>query len=148
MKGHMSAKPTPDYERVRRHLRELRNNLLNLHKALVDSERVYYEKPIGQIVSPNHFLQLLASDPWFVWLHPLSQLIVAIDEALDAKTPPPLAELNSLVSQSYGLLVPAETGDDNHGFAMHYHEALQRDPDVVVAHAEVAKMRRTRHAGD
>jgi len=71
---------------------------------------------------------------------------VAIDEALDAKIPPPVADLAALVNQSYRLLVPAESADDNvnQGFAMHYFEALQRDPDVVVAHAEVAKLRRAR----
>jgi hypothetical protein len=34
------------------------------------------------------------------------------------------------------LLVASETGE---GFAKHYDDALQRDPDVVLAHAAVAK---------
>jgi len=142
----MSTQLNPDYEGVRQHLNELRDTLLHLHKALMDSERIFYEKTVGQITSPHHFLQLLANDPWFAWLHPLSGLIVAIDEALDAKIPPPVADLAALVNQSYRLLVPAESADDNvnQGFAMHYFEALQRDPDVVVAHAEVAKLRRAR----
>jgi hypothetical protein len=132
----------PDYEQLRSQLRELRDKLLALHKVLLDSERVSYEKTVGQIVSPHHFLQLLTRDPWFAWLHPLSQLIVAIDEALDAKTPPPHADLEALINQSFQLIVPAETGGDSNGFGMHYFEALQRDPDVVVAHAEVAKLKR------
>jgi hypothetical protein len=144
----MSTKYQTDDEGVRRHLNELRDTLLHLHKALVDSERIFYEKTVGQILSPNHFLQLLASDPWFVWLHPLSELIVAIDEAMDAKVPPPTFELDALVSQAYRLLVPSESADhsSNSGFARHYFEALQRDPDVVVAHAEVAKLRRAHKA--
>ena len=142
----MSNALPSEYQRIRQHLQGIRNPLLNLHKALVDSERVSYEQTVGQILSPNHFLQLLAGDPWFVWLHPLSELIVAIDEALDAKTQPEQAMLQALVQRSYDLLVPSEsTGETaNHGFAMHYFEALQRDPDVVVAHAEVAKLRRSR----
>jgi len=142
----MSNALKPDYQKVRQHLHELRDPLLNLHKALVDSERIFYEQTVGKILSPHHFLRLLAADPWFVWLHPLSELIVTIDTVLDAKTPPLTATLDDLVRQSYRLLVPAETTEDtaNHGFAMHYFEALQRDPDVVVAHAEVAKLRRTR----
>ena len=142
----MSNALKPDYQKVRQHLHELRDPLLNLHKALVDSERIFYEQTVGKILSPHHFLRLLAADPWFVWLHPLSELIVTIDTVLDAKTPPQMATLEDLVRQSYRLLVPAETTEDtaNHGFAMHYFEALQRDPDVVVAHAEVAKLRRTR----
>jgi hypothetical protein len=144
----MSNALTPDYQKVRQHLRELRDPLLNLHKALVDSERIFYEQAAGKIRSPHHFLQLLANDPWFVWLHPLSELIVAIDTVLEAKKPPQMSILDDLVRQSYQLLVPAENTQDsaNHGFARHYFEALQRDPNVVVAHAEIAKLRRARPA--
>ncbi len=117
-------------------LAELRGALLDLHKVLVDSERVSYEKIIGTIHSPNHFLQLLTSDPWFAWLHPLSQLIVAMDEALEEKEPLTAAGVEALVKQTRLLLVASETGD---GFAKHYFDALQRDPDVVLAHAQAAK---------
>ena len=118
-------------------LQPLRDALLKLHKALVDSERVSYEKAIGAIQSPNQFLQLLANDPWFAWLHPLSQLIVAMDEALEEKDPLTTAAVDALVNQTRSLLVASETGQ---GFSRHYDEALQRDPDVVLAHAEVAKL--------
>jgi hypothetical protein len=122
---------------LQQRLQPLRNALLDLHKALVDSERVSYEQTIGTIPSPNHFLQLLTSDPWFAWLHPLSQLIVAMDEALDEKEPLTSAGVDALVNQTRLLLVASETGD---GFPKHYFDALQRDPDVVLAHAVVAKL--------
>jgi hypothetical protein len=125
----------------RQHLQVLRSSLLRLHKTLVDSERIEYEKTIGKIRSPSHFLQLLTSDPWFAWLSPLSQLIVSIDEALDPKEPLTDASVAALVKQSSELLVASETGS---GFAKHYDEALQRDPDVVFAHAEVRKLRKPR----
>jgi len=118
-------------------LPELRNTLLALHKALVDSERVTYERTIGAIQSPNHFLQLLTRDPWFAWLHPLSQLIVAMDEALDEKEPLTIAAVDALVNQTRLLLVASEEGE---GFPKHYFDALQRDPDVVLAHGDVAKL--------
>ena len=118
-------------------LPELREALLKLHKALVDSERASYEQTIGSIPSPNHFLQLLTNDPWFAWLHPLSQLIVAMDETLDAKEPMTPAVAEALVKQTRQLLVASETGE---GFSKHYDDALQRDTDVVMAHAEVAKL--------
>ncbi|HTL54316.1 MAG TPA: hypothetical protein VL361_01500 [Candidatus Limnocylindrales bacterium] len=121
----------------RQRLDAFRGLLLNLHKALVDSERVEYEKTIGRIQSPNHFLQLLTSDPWFAWLSPLSQLIVSMDEALDKKEPLTVASVDALIGQSRRLLLPSETGD---GFSKHYHEALQRDPDVVLAHGEVSRL--------
>ena len=118
-------------------LPELRDALLHLHKALVDSERAEYEKVVGAIPSPNHFLQLLTRDPWFAWLHPLSQLIVAIDEALDQEEPLTPADIEALTNQIRLLLVVSETGD---GMSKHYFDALQRDPDVVLAHAAVAKL--------
>ncbi len=123
---------------IRDRLQKLRDSALSLHKALVDSERVEYEKTIGAIQSPNHFLQLLSYDPWFAWLSPLSQLIVSMDEALDAKEPLTSATAELLAGQVRKLLVPSESGD---GFGRHYHEAIQRDPDVVLAHAELAKLR-------
>jgi len=131
----------PDFSRQ---LTELRAALLDLHKALVDSERVSYEQNIGTIPSANHFLQLLTNDPWFAWLHPISLLIVALDEALDAKTKTPLTGdgAAALVKQTSELLVASETGE---GFARHYFDALQRDPDVVMAHAAAAKWFRLRH---
>ncbi len=66
-------------------LEKVRHALLALHKTLVDSERIGYEQTMGAIKSPNHFLKLLTEDPWFAWLHPISQLIVSMDEALDAE---------------------------------------------------------------
>lgn len=128
----------PEPEGARQRLTQLRHALLKLHKTLVDSERVGYEKTIGKIQSPNHFLQLLTGDPRFAWLHPLSQLIVAMDEVLDAEEPLTLARVEALVRQADVLLVASENAEE---FSGHYYEALQRDPDVVLAHAEVVKLR-------
>src|SRR5690348_1866382 len=116
---------------IRNRLEEVRQALLALHKALVDSERITYEKTIGAIQSPNHFFQLLTSDPWFAWLQPISQLIVSIDEALDAKAPLTAAVVEAEVKEASRLLAPSETGE---GFSRHYFDALQRDPDVILAH--------------
>lgn len=131
----MDLKPTDNF---REHLAHLREALFHLHKALVDSERVSYEQNLGTIPSPNHFLQLLTNDPWFAWLQPLSHLIVTFDEALDAKAKMPLTAESAaaLVKQTAAMLVATETGE---GFPRHYFDALQRDPDVVMAHAEAAR---------
>jgi hypothetical protein len=117
-------------------LLELHNALLRLHKALLDSEKVMYEKNVGPIRSPNHFFQLLTGDPWFAWLRPISQLIVAIDETLDQKETLTSANVDALMRQSVFLLIPAETSGE---FGTRYLAALQRDPRVVLAHAQVAK---------
>jgi hypothetical protein len=115
----------------------LRNGLLTLHKALIDSERTGFEKAMGNIQSPTHFLQLLTHDPWFAWLHPLSRLIVSADEALDETELLTLVAVDALMRRASRLLIPTEHGD---GFSGHYFACLQRDPDVVLAHAEVIRL--------
>jgi hypothetical protein len=133
----VSLRP-PERERSEdwRRLASLREALFSLHKTLIDSERVSYEQTMGKIGSPNHFLQLLTSDPWFAWLQPLSHLVVAVDVALDEKEPLTAEALVALKKQASQLLVAEEIGE---GFPKHYFDALQRDPDVVLAHARVMK---------
>jgi len=131
-----SKQPSPEQEAIRKPLLELHGALLKLHKALLDSERLVYEKNVGPIQSPNHFFQLLTNDPWFAWLRSISQLIVAIDETLDAKEPLTKADVDAVMNQSVFLLVPAKSGGE---FGERYVAALQRDPRVVLAHAQVAK---------
>lgn len=136
----MFTKPTtelrPEEEAIRRPLVELHDALLRLHKVLLDSERVVYEKEFGPIRSPNHFFQLLTNDPWFAWLRPISQLIVAIDETLDADEALTMGSVDAVMNQSVFLLVPAKNGGE---FGQRYVAALQRDPRVVLAHAKVSR---------
>jgi hypothetical protein len=120
-------------------LKEVREALLELHKTLLESERVGYEAAVGPIPSPNHFLRLLSEDPWFAWLHPLSRHIVSIDEALDRRIPLSAADAEGLMAQTRRMLVASEEG---HGFPRSYFEALQRDPDVVFAHSRVVLLLR------
>ena len=61
-------------------LDHLSRALLRLHKALLDDERVSYERVHGLIRSNGAFLQLVLGDAWFAWLRPLSQLMVKLDE--------------------------------------------------------------------
>jgi hypothetical protein len=122
---------------TRKRLEEVRHALLDLHKTLVDSERVTYETTVGPIRSPNQFLQLLTNDPWFAWLQPLSQLIVSMDETLDSKEEVTDQSVEAVMKEANVLLHPSENGE---GFARHYYDALQRDPDVVIAHADFMKL--------
>jgi hypothetical protein len=110
---------------------------MTLHKALIESERVGYEEAFGAIGSPNNFLRLLLNDPWFAWLRPLSGLMAAVDEAIDGKEPLTGPRAEELLKQTRGLLMPSEEGE---GFGRHYFVAMQRDPDVLLAHATVAKL--------
>ena len=137
-----STQPEPDG--VRSRLTTVREALLKLHKALLDSERTSYERTFGKITSPYQFLKLVTEDPWFGWLQPVTHLVADVDTALDAKAPLTTSGVEDLISRARKLLVPTESGD---GFAKHYDEALQRDPDVVFAHAAVAQLLRIQTGG-
>jgi hypothetical protein len=117
-------------------LRNLRRGLLHLHKALLDAERAAYEQVRGR-VSSGELLQLLLNHEQFAWLRSISELIVRIDELLDADEPVTTVDAESLLKQARGLLKPSEEGN---AFERKYFAALQRDPDAVLAHREVAKI--------
>ena len=131
--GSIPSPPAPAHQR----LTDLRNGLLGLHKILLDSERAIYERDVERIKTSTDFLKLVLYDPWFNWLHELSELVVLIDETLDAKEPPDGFTAERLIAQAQELLTPNEAGE---GFAKRYFEALQRDPDVVLAHAKTRKL--------
>ncbi len=128
--------PTPIPDGLRRNLQDLRHALLGLHKALIVSEQLTYERIYGRITSAGQLLQLVMNDPWFAWLHPLSHLVVRIDVTLEDQDESSMEDAQELLSEARGLLRPSEEGD---GFERSYYEALQRTPDVVLAHANVKK---------
>ena len=123
-------------------LKVLRQGLLRLHKTLLDLERRDYERARGPISNSYEFLQLVLKDPWFDWLHRLSELIVQIDETLDThdtETPATEADAKALTDRARALLAPAETGSE---FQKNYFLALQQSPDVVLLHSELMKLLR------
>ena len=127
-------------ELTRDALKELRQGLLRLHKLLLDLERRDYERARGRIGNSYEFLQLVLKDPWFDWLHRLSELIVQIDESLDTReTDAPLSEddAQALFERAKALLAPSESGTQ---FQKNYFLALQQSPDVVLLHSEVMRM--------
>ena len=132
----MSLPQSAPNDAARQALVHLHDSLLVLHKALIDSERITYEKTFGTVESANRFLQLLIDDPWFAWLHPISELVVEIDELLDDATKVNARNVNELYRRAQGLLKASEEGE---GFPRSYFEALQREPEVVLAHADVMR---------
>jgi len=121
-------------------LKDLRKGMLRLHKMLLDLERRGYERARGQIGNSYEFLQLVLKDPWFDWLHRLSELIVQIDETLDNRDPEhPTTEedAKALLGRTKGLLAPAESGSE---FQKNYFLALQQSPDVVLLHADLMRL--------
>ena len=122
---------------VKEQLNALRSKLIVLHKALIDSERVEYEKSFGPLETPQQFLKVLINDPWFAWLQPFSRMVVTIDEMLESEEPIPADEVKGLIERARTLLEVREETDDSR---RSYFEALQREPDVILAHAAVMKV--------
>src|SRR5688500_17154335 len=58
---------------------EARRALLELHRVLLEAVRVEHERENGRVGNAE-MLQLVAYDPRFAWLRPVSELIVALDE--------------------------------------------------------------------
>ncbi len=114
----------------------LRNQLLSLHKLLMNAERAAYEKEGNVIQSPMQFLQLLTEHERFAWLRQLSQLVVTIDEAMEEKPPITRERMDALVGEAKHLL----TGSNEPGsFADRYAKLQASEPSVAAAHAEISK---------
>jgi catechol 2,3-dioxygenase len=128
-------------EGTRKRLAGLRTDLLNLHKVLLDDAKAAYEMDRGRVGTTANLLQLVINDPWFAWLHSLSELIVRIDELLRRDAPASEQDAAVLFGEVERLLIASESGD---GFQKRYFEALQRQPAVVLAHAEVRRTLKAR----
>ena len=130
----IAANTNPITDAMRQRIRELRNKLLILHKALLDGERIAYERVHGA-VSSGELLQLVINHEQFAWLHPISELVVRIDEML-AQDQPPASQDDAVavIDQARTLLTPSEDGE---GFAKRYYDALQSDSGAVLSHREI-----------
>ncbi|WP_334994424.1 hypothetical protein [Nostoc sp.] len=124
-------------QRIRQHqyLRDLRNKLLHLHKMLLDTERIAYEQVSGR-VSSGELLQLVIAHEQFAWLHRISEMVVQVDEMLEADEPIAIEDFEKFIDDVRMLIIPLETGNT---FERKYYNALQREPAAVLAHAEISR---------
>jgi len=101
--------------------------LREVHRMLVRAVRFHYEKEVGSVGGPGHLLRLLTEDPYFAWLHPMSELIVDLDALLAQEILPPGTV--SGVRMEIDRLARAGSP-----FWEKYAPFLQSDPQVAVAH--------------
>jgi hypothetical protein len=122
---------------VRQRLDGVTHALRPLHKALVDLVAADYEKRHGRIGGPVRLFQLLTTDPFFAWLHPMSALMAEIDELYDQKEPiepPSIAAVRTTLESLIGNRGQEPSPDS---FVSRYLEILQNHPEVVMAHARL-----------
>jgi hypothetical protein len=126
------ARDTP----ARQKLVALRQALLHIHKSLLEMERRSYEKEHGAVTTGELF-RLVVDDPQFSWLHNISEFVVRIDESLSGEEGVTDKDSHVAISLARKIFAPSETGD---GFQKKYFDAIQRDPAVVMDHAELARL--------
>jgi hypothetical protein len=121
----------------------VRNLLARLHRSLLDAERRELEKERGRVASAE-YLGLLLNDARFAWLRPVGRMVARFDEVIaEAEAGGyPISELEAQillddVAQLLTLRTWLEAGP-------RYHDWLQREPDVVLAHAALSTALRTR----
>lgn len=116
-------------------LSEVSRGLLKLHKALLDRERAAYERFQGTVMR-GELLGLIFNHPQFAWLRSLSELIVLIDELVDADEPA-AAEAEVLLVRTRMLLTASETGSE---FKQRYYGALQAEPEIILLQGELRRL--------
>ena len=121
---------------ARQKLVALREALLRLHKTLLEMERREYQKVHGS-VSAGELFRLVVDDPQFSWLHNISEFVVRIDEALAADAEISPEDTRGAISLARKIFAPTESGD---GFQKKYFDAIQKDPAVVMEHAELVRL--------
>lgn len=118
-------------------LNDIREQLLHLHKALLEYQKRMYETTNGPVQNPNHYYQLVVSDESFAWLKTLSALVVSIDELLESKETKTETEINQIAQYTKNILT---TTGGNGAFGTNYTEALKKDDTVALLHGNLMKL--------
>ena len=130
--NHGDSRDTP----ARQKLVALREALLRLHKSLLEMERRDYEKQHGKVTAGELF-RLVVDNSQFAWLHNISEFVVRIDENLASDNGVTEEDSRGSVSLARKMFTPTESGDS---FQKRYFDAIQKDPAVVMEHAELARL--------
>jgi hypothetical protein len=107
--------------------------LLALHKAVLAADRENLERVHGSL-SSSAFLQIVSDPVRYGWLKPFSALILAFEEDDEERAP-----AEELRDRARDLLLPPSQKTP---FGRRYLSLMQREPGLVLAHAELAKLLR------
>ena len=116
---------------------ELRRALLELHKSMIDAQRIAYERVHGRVETTSQFLGLVLEHPEFEWIRALSALIAQLDEWRElapAASDQELAEIRAALR----ALVQPEGG--NARFSERYWSMVEATPEVLVNHVKLWRL--------
>ena len=122
-------------------LDKLRPALLQLHRTLLDAQRIRYERDNGRVESRGELLELVLEDASFEWLRVLSALIARLDELaavdeVDDKNTDVSAEMRGVIDKLRTLV----RFEGNKGFTDPYREIIEAVPDALVAHVQLSRL--------
>lgn len=129
-------------------LKQIRPELLRLHKALLESERVVYEQANGPIANSGEFFRLVVDDDAFSWLRPISQFIVQIDELLDLRKKDTVDPESASILLEKARLMLKPNKDSLTPLGERYFQAIQRDPKIALMHADISQSLRKKNSLD
>lgn len=117
-------------------MRQIRNALQTLHRALLEAERLEYERSFGRIQSDFYLLTLAAEDPQFAWLRALTHLMLEVDMHLSGEAQVSPVDLRLTGDRVRALLI---SDDAPTPFQARYQRAMQEHPAVIMAHSAVIR---------
>ena len=118
---------------------ELRHSLLDLHKALLDAQRIRYEREHGRISTSGEFLGLVLEHPAFAWLRTLSALIARFDEWIEEQAAqfPSEDDLPGMIDALRSLV---EAEGKHQVFSRPYWEIVNDTPAVLIEHVKLWRL--------
>ncbi len=119
----------------------LRHRLLELHRALIEAQRLAFEKNHG-VLSASALLDRLINHSDFAWLKPMTTLIVEIDEMLDGAAKGNADEAKACIEQLDKLF---GTGAPLNAFQTRFYEIIETHPDIAALHATLTGLLKTLH---
>jgi hypothetical protein len=119
---------------------QLATALRELHRTLMERARREYEREHVVTLTPGELLRLLTTDEAFAWLRSLSEFMADLDLLRDSE-PQMMQELTGAVRAAVEhFITPPRAGETGDAYAQHYWPAVQDDPSVAIAHAEVKRV--------
>ena len=115
----------------------VRHALLELHKAMIDAQRVRYEREHGRIATASEYLGIVLEHPQFEWIRSLSALMAQLDEWREEAGAASGLEFEDILDAVRLLL---QRDGPNPHFALPYWEMLEATPEVFIAHVKLGRL--------
>lgn len=117
---------------------QLRHTLLELHKAMLDAQRIEYERAFGRIETSGEFLGLVLNHPEFEWIRSLSALMAQLDEWAEGGDDSTDQALEGIVD-ALRALIKRDCGSSV-AFSTRYWKMVNDEPNVTVAHIKTWRL--------